>query len=78
MLIYDRFSSAKKSIQISSLPDHLELGRYYILDKNGKSKDLTDKLVDLGTEKQILQDLLSPKNDSTQQLFNRLLLEILK
>ncbi len=71
MLIYDRFSSAKKSVQISSLPDHIELGRYYIVDKNGKSRDLTDKLVDLGTEKQILQDLLSPKNDSTQQLFNQ-------
>ena len=71
MLIYDRFTSAKKSVQISSLPDHIELGRYYIVDKNGKSRDLTDKLVDLGTEKQILQDLLSPKNDSTQQLFNQ-------
>jgi len=71
MPIYDRFSLVKKSIQISSLPDHIELGRYYIVDKNGKSSDLTDKLIDLGTEKQILQDLLSPKNDSTQQLFNQ-------
>jgi len=71
MLIYDRFSSVKKSIQISSLPDHIELGRYYFVNKDGKSFDLTDKLVDLGTEKQILQDLLSPKNDSTQQLFNQ-------
>ena len=58
MLIYDRFSSVKKSIQISSLPDHIELGRYYIVNKDGKSYDLTDKLIDLGTEKQILQDLL--------------------
>lgn len=71
MPIYDRFSSVKKSIQISSLPDHIELGRYYIVDEKGKAKDLTDKLVDLGTEKQILQDLLSPKNDSTQRLFNQ-------
>lgn len=71
MLIYDRFSPVKKSIQISSLPDHIELGRYYIVDEKGETKDLTDKLVDLGTEKLVLQDLLSPKNDSTQRLFNQ-------
>ena len=71
MIIYDRISAIKKEITISSLPDHIELGRYVIVDRNGKSKDLTDKLVDLGTDKQILQDLLSPRNDSTQQLFNQ-------
>lgn len=71
MHIYDRFSPVKKSVLISSLPNHIELGRYYIVDENGRSRDLTDRLIDLGTEKQILQELLSPKNDSTQQLFNQ-------
>lgn len=71
MLIYDRFSPSKKPVQVSSLPDHIELGRYYIVDKDGKQRDLTDSIIDLGTEKQILQDLLSSNNDSTQQLFNQ-------
>lgn len=71
MLIYDRLSSVKKAVKISSLPNHIELGRYYVLDEKGRERDLTEKLIDIGTEKQIVQELLSPKKDSSRQLFNQ-------
>ena len=71
MLIYDRLSSVKKAVKISSLPNHIELGRYYVLDEKGRERDLTEKLIDIGTEKQIFQELLSPKKDSSRQLFNQ-------
>ena len=45
MLIYDRFSSAKKSVQISSLPDHIELGRYYerLICSNGQTVTIKNR-----------------------------------
>ena len=71
MLIYDRLSTVKKPVKISSLPNHIELGRYYVVDEKGRTRDLTDRLIDIGTEKQILQELLLAKKDSSRQLFNQ-------
>lgn len=71
MLIYDRLSTENKLVKFSSLPNHIELGRYYVVDEKGKERDLTESLIDVGTGKQVLQELLSPKKDSSRQLFNQ-------
>ena len=71
MLIYDRLSTENKLVKFSSLPNHIGLGRYYVVDEKGKERDLTESLIDVGTGKQVLQELLSPKKDSSRQLFNQ-------
>lgn len=64
MQIYDRL----KSIQIDdmNLPSQIDLGRFYIVDTK---EELTNRIINAGSDKIILQDLLDNKNKSLQDLF---------
>lgn len=64
MQIYDRL----KSVQIDdkNLPSQIDLGRFYIVDTK---EELTNRIINAGSDKIILQDLLDNKNKSLQDLF---------
>lgn len=64
MLIYDRL----KSVQIDdkNLPSQIDLGRFYIVDTK---EELTNRIINVGSDKIILQELLDNKNKSLQDLF---------
>lgn len=64
MKFYDRFF--KQTIDSSSLPEQIDLGRYFVSDDR---LDLTYRVLNLGSDKRILQSLLESDNKSQQDLY---------
>ena len=64
MQIYDRIES--RVVREDSLPNHIDLGRYYYVETK---RDLTNRIINVGTEKFIDQGLLQSTNKSLQDLF---------
>ena len=64
MLLQDRYTG--KTMDSSSLPSQIELGRYFVSESG---HDITNRVVNVGSEKIISQDLLDSKNKSLQELF---------
>ncbi len=74
MQVFDRLKNI--AIDSSRLPNHIDLGRYFVVESG---KDLTNRIVNVGVDKFISQELLESKNKSLQDLFcyfNAALLEI--
>lgn len=74
MQVFDRLKSI--AIDSSKLPNHIDLGRYFVVESG---QDLTNRIVNVGVDKFISQELLESKNKSLQDLFcyfNAALLEI--
>lgn len=64
MLLYDRFTGS--TLDSNSLPNLIDLGRYFVCDSR---QDITNRIVNVGTNKLISQGLLESKNKSLQDLF---------
>lgn len=64
MLLYDRFTG--NTLDSNSLPNLIDLGRYFVCDSR---QDITNRIVNVGTNKLISQGLLESKNKSLQDLF---------
>ncbi|HCZ21992.1 MAG TPA: hypothetical protein DHU72_00515 [Rikenellaceae bacterium] len=64
MLLHDRFSG--NTLDSNSLPNHIDLGRYFVCDSR---QDITNRIINVGTDKLISQGLLESKNKSLQDLF---------
>ena len=64
MQVYDRLKSV--TIDVNSLPSHIDLGRYYMVDPK---EDLTNRVINFGSDKYIDQALLDSKYKSLQELF---------
>ena len=59
MQVFDRLKS--KIIDSSKLPNHIDLGRYFVVESG---QDLTNRIVNVGVDKFISQELLESKNKS--------------
>lgn len=64
MQVFDRLKG--KEINFSKLPNHIDLGRYFVVESG---QDLTNRIVNVGVDKFISQELLESKNKSLQDLF---------
>lgn len=64
MQIYDRLKSV--TIDDKNLPNQIDLGRFYIVNTK---EELTNRTINAGSDKIILQDLLDNQNKSLQDLF---------
>ena len=74
MQVFDRLKSI--TIDSSKLPNYIDLGRYFVVESG---QDLTNRVVNVGVDKFISQELLESKNKSLQDLFcyfNAALIEI--
>ena len=74
MQVFDRLKG--KTFDSSMLPNHIDLGRYFVVESG---QDLTNRIVNIGVDKFISQELLESKNKSLQDLFcyfNAALMEI--
>ena len=74
MHVFDRLKSI--TIDSSKLPNYIDLGRYFVVESG---QDLTNRVVNVGVDKFISQELLESKNKSLQDLFcyfNAALIEI--
>jgi len=67
MKIFDRLNINQPLSSMEQLPSSIELGRYYL--DNGQ--DLTNRTVNVGLDKRILQELLEEKNDGSMKLFRQ-------
>ena len=64
MLLFDRYQGC--SINSDDLPSEIDLGRYYISQTN---EDITNRVINVGTDKIIRQGLLENENVGLQELF---------
>lgn len=64
MKVYDRFND--KLLDIESLPDQIDLGRFVNPQTN---EDITNRIINVGAERIIRQEILENDNKSLQSLF---------
>ena len=64
MKVYDRFND--KLLEIDKLPEQIDLGRFVNPMTN---EDITNRLINVGTERIIRQEILENDNKSLQSLF---------
>lgn len=63
MQIFDRLRLV--TIDEKSLPNHIDLGRFFVVDSK---EDITNRVINVGSDKFIDQELLDSKNRNLQDL----------
>lgn len=64
MKVYDRYTG--RQVDVDKLPSQIDLGRFFIPETN---EDLTNRIINVGSDKMIRQEVLENDNKSIQGLF---------